>query len=100
MTRTKAWVQILGCRENMELLIKEIDILRQNNFNIKFRYPTKIELEKIRKIHKDLNQTEKDAFAQIENLKKQIKSGTIDSNIFKNLDQETKDILKSIISDD
>ncbi len=100
MTRTKAWAQVLGCGRSMDSLIGEIDTLRKNDFKLKFKYPTKEELKKLRKIHKDLNQSEKDAYTQIENLKNQIKNGNIDPNVFKNLDAETKTILKSIIADD
>ena len=100
MTRTKAWSQVLGCGDKMKELIEEIDRLRATDFKLKFKYPTEDELTKLRKIHKDLNQSEKDAYIQMEILKNQIKNGNIDPNIFKNLDSETKNILKSIISDD
>jgi len=61
------------------------EILRKNNFKLEFKYPTKEELTKLRKIHKDLNQSEKDAYTQIDNLKNLIKSKNIDLNVFKNL---------------
>jgi len=100
MTRSKGWVRVYGVGDKTEGLLNEYNKLKENGFKLKFIYPTKTELEKIRKINRDLKEGEKQIFMQLENLKNQILSEQIEPEIFKNLDEETKEILKKIINND
>lgn len=54
ITRSKAWVRILGIGPNMDALIQEWDLLRQNDYKLRFRYPTDEEKKQLRLINKDL----------------------------------------------
>ena len=40
ITRSKAWVRVLGIGENMQSLINEYNILHSKNYELHFRYPT------------------------------------------------------------
>lgn len=54
ITRSKAWVRILGIGSNMDLLIQEWEALRRNDYKLRFRYPTEEEKKQLRVIHKEL----------------------------------------------
>jgi superfamily I DNA and RNA helicase len=43
MTRSKAWLRVIGCGENMKVLEDEYMRVRQKNFALEFRYPTEEE---------------------------------------------------------
>lgn len=100
MTRSKAWVHLLGCGVSMQALQQEVEVLRENNFKLKFTYPTEDELLSIRKIHRDLNQTEKQAFSNLENIIKQIEDQSIAPEIFQTLSKEQQNTLKNLFKND
>lgn len=54
ITRSKAWVRVLGIGKNMDGLIEEWDALRKNEYKLKFRYPTKEEKMELHLINKEL----------------------------------------------
>ncbi len=47
ITRSKAWVRVLGIGHDMELLMKEFEQLKSAGFELKFRYPTRAERERL-----------------------------------------------------
>lgn len=53
MTRSRAWVRIVGVGPEMQLLLKEYDQLRNCDFRLKFIYPTAHQRQKIRMMHRD-----------------------------------------------
>lgn len=54
ITRSKAWVRILGIGPNMDALMQEWDALKRNDYKLRFRYPTDDEKKQLRLINKDL----------------------------------------------
>lgn len=54
ITRSKAWVRVLGIGQNMNNLIQEWETLKRNNYRLKFRYPTIAEKQELRLINKEL----------------------------------------------
>lgn len=54
ITRSKAWVRVLGIGKNMDGLIEEWDALRMNEYKLKFRYPTEEEKMELHLINKEL----------------------------------------------
>ena len=50
ITRSRAWVRILGVGEKMNTIVEEITACVQNDYSLKFKYPTAEELAKIRAI--------------------------------------------------
>lgn len=54
ITRSKAWVRVLGIGQNMDGLIEEWDALRKNEYKLKFLYPTKEEKMELHLINKEL----------------------------------------------
>ncbi|MGB2255747.1 MAG: DEAD/DEAH box helicase [Spongiibacter marinus] len=56
ITRSKAWVRICGVGERMEKLRDELQRVRDNEFQLKFRYPTDDEIDHMNVIHRDISQ--------------------------------------------
>lgn len=54
ITRSKAWVRILGIGTNMDLLMQEWGTLRQNDYKLRFKYPTDEEKKLLRVINKEM----------------------------------------------
>ncbi|MEO5369958.1 MAG: ATP-binding domain-containing protein [Magnetococcus sp. DMHC-1] len=44
ITRSKAWVRVLGHGQGMKLILEEFNKIKENNFTLKFRYPTEKEV--------------------------------------------------------
>ena len=57
ITRSKAWVRVFGIGENMRLIEKEFDLIKKNNFELIFTYPSKDEIDKMNVISRDLAKT-------------------------------------------
>lgn len=54
ITRSKAWVRILGVGPNMDMLVEEWNALRARNYKLQFRYPTDEEKKQLRVINREL----------------------------------------------
>jgi superfamily I DNA and RNA helicase len=54
ITRSKAWVRILGIGPNMDLLMQEWGALRANDYKLRFSYPTEEDKKQLRVINKEL----------------------------------------------
>ena len=59
ITRSKAWVRILGVGEDMKKLIKEYTKIKNNNFTLDFIYPDKSQRKKMNIINRDISEGEK-----------------------------------------
>lgn len=59
ITRSKAWVRIVGYGPGMIKLKREFDRLHQQGFGLDFTYPTDTILGKLRIVHRDLSPHEK-----------------------------------------
>lgn len=59
ITRSKAWVRVLGVGSKMSELIDEFETLKQNDFQLRFKYPNAAELKKLKVIHRDISAYEK-----------------------------------------
>ncbi len=54
ITRSKAWVRLLGIGPNMSLLMQEWSSLKQNEYKLRFKYPTDEEKKLLRVINKEM----------------------------------------------
>lgn len=66
ITRSKAWVRVLGVGYGMEVLKKEFDEVKKQNFHLNFEYPNDDVLSKLRVIHRDVSPYEKQQIAATE----------------------------------
>jgi superfamily I DNA and RNA helicase len=68
ITRSKAWVRICGVGPSMNNLIQEFTKIRDTGFKLKFNYPTKVQIDKMNLIHRDVSEDEKIALNNEANL--------------------------------
>lgn len=59
ITRSKAWVRVLGVGERMDMLIAEFHRLKERNFELCFRYPTEGERRHLQIVHRDMTSEER-----------------------------------------
>jgi superfamily I DNA and RNA helicase len=64
ITRSKAWVRVLGYGQGMENLLSEFNKLRDNSFKLDFTYPDNELLEKLKVVHQDLSPHERQRLEQ------------------------------------
>lgn len=58
ITRSRAWVRILGWGREFSQLLSELDKVQSNSFTLDFRIPTDRELAEMRRIHRERSQHE------------------------------------------
>jgi superfamily I DNA and RNA helicase len=66
ITRSRAWVRICGFGLGMEILQREFDKLRDNEFRLNFRLPTLEELKLMRTQHRDISPDERRKLSKVE----------------------------------
>jgi superfamily I DNA and RNA helicase len=59
MTRSKAWVRVCGFGDKMVGLAKEYEKVKENNFSLSFKYPTKEERTHMNIVNRDMSAQEK-----------------------------------------
>jgi len=59
ITRSKAWVRVLGVGRRMEELTREFQELKASRFSLRFRYPSAEERARLRVVHRDMTQAER-----------------------------------------
>lgn len=98
ITRSKAWVRVLGIGSGMEELKSEYDKLKEKNFELQFIYPTRQQREKLRIIHRDMpSEDRKRLQNRGENLSRlvtELESGKV---YIEDLDKATLDRLRKIL---
>lgn len=72
ITRSKAWVRVIGVGNGMQALIREFEQVKENAFSLRFRYPTEGERKHLNIVNRDMTEDErrrvrkkKDDFAQL-----------------------------------
>nr|VFK30824.1 MAG: Superfamily I DNA and RNA helicases [Candidatus Kentron sp. MB]VFK34391.1 MAG: Superfamily I DNA and RNA helicases [Candidatus Kentron sp. MB]VFK76493.1 MAG: Superfamily I DNA and RNA helicases [Candidatus Kentron sp. MB] len=58
ITRSKAWVRVLGIGEDMQALMREFESVKKNDFRLHFRYPTEEERKKLTIVNRDMTGAE------------------------------------------
>jgi superfamily I DNA and RNA helicase len=64
ITRSKAWVRVLGIGPHMEALKAEFEKAKVNNFELRFQYPTDEERKQITTVNRDMSKAEQERFAK------------------------------------
>lgn len=59
ITRSKAWVRVVGWGDGMQNIVNEYQALCRHSMRLDFVYPTDVQLSKLRVVHRDLSPTEK-----------------------------------------
>lgn len=101
ITRSKAWVRVIGVGEEMKELVAEYQRISENNFKLCFRYPNKKVRETLSIIHRDKSKSEEDAIGKrvqaISSLLNDIKRG----NMYKeDIPVELRSELRGLLKDE
>jgi superfamily I DNA and RNA helicase len=79
ITRSKAWVRVLGYGEEMEKLEEEYRRILNSNFHLEFKYPTAEERAQMRVVNRDMTAEEKKRIRQkqlsLEDILESLESG-------------------------
>jgi len=59
MTRSKAWVRVCGYGQDMGKLTSEFQKVKENDFKLKFKYPTEKERQNMNIVNRDMSEEEK-----------------------------------------
>jgi superfamily I DNA and RNA helicase len=60
ITRSKAWVRVLGVGESMHALKAEFERAKAENFALRFRYPTEEERKTMTTVNRDMSKAEQE----------------------------------------
>ena len=81
ITRSKAWVRVLGIGHEMDKLIEEYQKIREHKFTLKFIYPTQAERTHMNIVNRDMSEAEKSQIKEskndMESLIKNLESGRV-----------------------
>ena len=81
ITRSKAWIRVLGVGSRMKEIKKEYEKLKSQGFKLQFIYPTEKQREQLRVVHRDMTTAERRRLEQRQKslfgLIKDIESGNI-----------------------
>ena len=82
ITRSTAWVRVLGIGQDMALLLEEFEQLKRADFELKFRYPTKAEIDQLQIIHRERSTAEEEQMqrrtAQVDEVISDYMAGKLD----------------------
>ena len=99
VTRSKAWVRVLGVGRGMKELIKEYEKLKNKNFELQFVYPTSKQRNQLRIIHRDMTGKERNTLRQqnrhLAGLVRAIEAGKVHRE---DLDEESVAKLKAFLA--
>lgn len=98
ITRSKAWVRVIGHGPKMQELVSEFEKLKNNNFVLDFNYPDDELLSKLRIVHRDLSPHEKQRLENkkilMEDLVRDLENGNLHPE---DLDQSTRIKLMNLL---
>ena len=99
VTRSKAWIRVLGVGSGMEELKKEYEELKKQNFELRFTYPTEEQREQLRIVHQDMTTTErhslKNSQKNLDGLIEEIESGKVH---IEDLDRRTVEKVRALFA--
>jgi superfamily I DNA and RNA helicase len=99
ITRSKAWVRVVGIGSGMESLAEEFTRLHARDFDLHFVYPTKEQREQLQIVHRDVTTSERkrvrDREKSLAGLLADIQSGKVH---IEDMDDELVDQLKALLT--
>ncbi|WP_457642389.1 DEAD/DEAH box helicase [Persephonella sp.] len=103
ITRSKAWVRVVGIGSEMDKLIKEYEEIKRNHFKLKFVYPTPEEIERLNVIHRDISKEEQkkqlEDLKTLENILNIVKDIQARKSFIEDYPEEFQEILKKLMGE-
>lgn len=98
ITRSKAWVRVLGVGAGMQALIREFEKVKQHNFELEFQYPTKPEREKMNIVNRDMSDAQKNVLRRRQNNMTDLIKGLESGQLFvEDFNEEDLEKLRKLI---
>ncbi len=98
LTRSKAWVRVLGYGQNMQALQQEFEEVKRNEFELKFTYPTAEERKKLNIVNRDMTEQERKKLQQKSASANDLLQSLINGEIHKeDLSEEVRAQLKELL---
>lgn len=98
LTRSKAWVRVIGYGENMANLKKEFDSVKAKNFELDFKYPTEEERKTLNIVNRDMTADERrnvdKKSASLQDLLQSLLKGEIHKE---DLPEDVREALKNLL---
>lgn len=99
ITRSKAWVRVLGTGENMKELVDEYNNIKEHNFTLDFIYPNKSEREKMNIINRDMSIAQQESINKRKDNMMKLITGLENGEIYlEDLGQEAIERLKFLLN--
>lgn len=91
ITRSRAWVNILGIGDDMDIIVDEIKKCINNEYKLEFDFPTQKDLSVIRRIHRERTDEEvklnDKADRELANIVRDLEKNKLDINMLPNLEK-------------
>ena len=101
VTRSKAWVRVLGTGSYMEKLMEEYEEVKNHNFELEFVYPTKAERERLNIINRDMSAAKRNKRKRSQKNLKELIQGLEDGQIYlEDFNEEEIEKLRTLLSKD
>ncbi|MCX2943242.1 ATP-binding domain-containing protein [Rahnella perminowiae] len=98
MTRTKAWLRVFGIGGYMQMIKNEFECVRDNNFELHFKYPTDEERKYLRVVNRDMTMQEKNRISKRQNQLEEVVGELLSGEIHKeDLSQDVLDKLRKAL---
>lgn len=96
ITRSKAWVRVLGVGPNMDKLVEEFERVKAHKFQLNFRYPTVEERTHLNIVNRDKDEKViREGANKIDHLIKDMQAGRV---FLEDLPMEQVEMLRSLLS--
>ena len=98
LTRSKAWVRVVGHGANMLALQQEFEAVKRNNFELSFTYPTAEERKKLNIVNRDMSDEERRRIQKGSSLADVLAQSLMNGEIHKeDLSEEIRAKLKELL---
>ena len=99
ITRSKAWVRVLGVGDGMAQLIREFEALKSHKFELHFVFPTNEQRQQLQIVHRDVSPEEqkrlKDRQKDLNELVADLEAGSVHPE---DLDEDLLNRLRNVIA--
>lgn len=92
ITRSRSWVRIFGVGDGMKGLERELQSVRDQNYELDFQYPSKEEIQKLSRVHRDMTAEELQAWTQKVSVLEDVARAVADGDV--SLDSLPADVRK------
>ena len=98
ITRSKAWIRVLGVGSGMKELVQEYEKLKRQDFTLQFIYPTREQRQQLQIVHRDMTSAERKRLQgrqrSLEDLLTDLESGNVH---IEDLDESVIDRLRGVL---